>query len=159
MTTRKRVRTTTGTFKADDQSTPDTNEAWVEETEVKAETEAVAAEEPIAEETPAEEVKAEAPAETPKSKEPVQGELHESTPANTLKAPQAADDIHAKIRAKLDKRTPGNENGSLDPFNPAASVAVTKTQLESMAEEGGFQLNRGREVGLRLLARAKQNRR
>lgn len=110
-------------------------------------------------ETPAEEPKAEeTPSEDLKSKEPVEGELHDPAPANTLKAPQAPDDIHAQIRAKLENRTPGGE-GSQDPFNPTSSVPVTKTQMEAMAEEGGFPLNRGREVGLRLLARAQRNRR
>lgn len=33
-TTRKRARTVKGTFKADDPSTPNVNEAWVEEKQV-----------------------------------------------------------------------------------------------------------------------------
>lgn len=145
MSTRKRTSAPKEEVKVEDLK--------VEETEVKSETEEVAVEE-----TPVEEVKAEeTPAEELKTKDPVEGELHESAPANTLKEAQKAEDIHAKIRAKLDGRNKEEEEGHI--FNPAASVAASKSQMQSIAEEQGFQLTRGREIGARLLARAQQNRR
>lgn len=146
MSTRKRTSAPKEEVKVEDLK--------VEGTEVTAETEEVAAEE-----TPVEEVKAEeTPAEEPKSKEPVEGELHDAAPANTLKSAQSAEDIHAKIRAKLDGRHQDGEE-TRDLFNPAASVAASKAKMQSVAEEQGFQLTRGREIGARLLARANQNRR
>lgn len=112
------------------------------------------------EETPAvtEEVVAEAPAteefveETPTGKEPVEGELHTDEPNSTLKPAQDPTLIHDQIRSKLSGRSEGEERG--DMFNPTASQAASKAKMEQIAEQQGFQLTRGREIGARLLARA-----
>ena len=133
MSTRKRTRSTAP--------------AQVEET--PAVTEEVVAETPATEEVAAEAVVE----ETPTGKEPVEGELHTEEPVSTLKEAQSPDSIHDQIRSKLDSRKTEEE----DMFNPSVSQAVNKAKMEQVAEQQGFQLTRGREIGARLLARASRN--
>lgn len=107
-------------------------------------------------ETPVAEVE-EVKVVTPKTKEPVVGELHDSSTVNTLKSAQSSAEIHAAIRSKLDSHSVANEERG-DLFNPAAAQALSKEKVKAIAEENGFTLNRGREIGARLMARAQQNR-
>lgn len=144
MTTRKRTRNTPAPTKVEE-VTP-----VVEETvETTLEVESIA--EPEVEETPTE-VVAE---EVPTGKEPKVEELKDDTTPNTLKEAQAPELIQDQIRSKLNGRK--NEEKT-DLFNPGASTAVAKAKMEAIAQEQGFQLTRGREIGARLLARAKANR-
>jgi hypothetical protein len=144
MTTRKRTRNTPTLAKVEE-VTP-----VVEETvEATPEVETIA--EPVVEEIFTE-VVAE---ELPTGKEPKVEELKDDTAPNTLKEAQAPELIQDQIRSKLNGRQ--NEEKT-DLFNPGASTAVAKAKMEAIAKEQGFQLTRGREIGARLLARAKANR-
>jgi hypothetical protein len=52
-----------------------------------------------------------------------------------------------------------NSRSEEEMFNPAATVAASKGQIEAVAEQNGFELTRGREIGARLLARRAANQR
>jgi hypothetical protein len=125
-------------------------------TEVAEVTKEVTVEEtPAVEETLIEAV-AEEDIEVPSGKEPKVEELKDDTAPNTLKEAQAPELIQDQIRSKLNSRK--NEE-TTDLFNPGASSAVAKAKMEAVAQEQGFQLTRGREIGARLIARAQANRR
>jgi hypothetical protein len=79
---------------------------------------------------------------------------NEDTTVNTLKEAQSPLSIQDQIRDKLNH----TKEEASDLFNPTISQAATKAKMESIATEQGFQLTRGREIGARLLARAKTNR-
>lgn len=79
---------------------------------------------------------------------------NEDTTVNTLKEAQSPLSIQDQIRDKLNH----TKEEASDLFNPTISQAATKAKMESIATEQGFQLTRGREIGARLLARAKVNR-
>lgn len=147
MTTRKRTSSTAPKVTAP-----------VEETPVAASeevfTEAVTTEEAPAEEVVTEEVVAET-LEVDTGKEPKVEELKDDTAPNTLKEAQAPELIQDQIRSKLNSR---KSEETTDLFNPGASTAVAKAKMEELAKEQGFQLTRGREIGARLMARAKANR-
>jgi hypothetical protein len=150
MATRKRTNTTAPKVTAP-----------VEETPV-ATTEEVSTEAITTEESPTEEVVTEAPEETvaeaPEAttgKEPRVEELKDDTAPNTLKEAQAPELIQDQIRSKLNSR---KSDETTDLFNPGASSAVAKAKMEELAKEQGFLLTRGREIGARLMARAKANR-
>jgi len=143
MTTRKRTTRTP--------ATEPTVEAVTEVAEI---TEKVTVETPAVVKTLAEAVAGEN-IEVPTGKEPKVEELKDDTAPNTLKDAQAPELIQDQIRSKLNSRK--NEE-TTDLFNPGASTAVAKAKMEAIAQEQGFQLTRGREIGARLLARAKANR-
>jgi hypothetical protein len=145
MTTRKRAT-----------RTPVTKPVVEAVTEVAEVTKEVTVEEtPAVEETLIEAV-AEEDIEVPSGKEPKVEELKDDTAPNTLKEAQAPELIQDQIRSKLNSRK--NEE-TTDLFNPGASSAVAKAKMEAVAQEQGFQLTRGREIGARLIARAQANRR
>jgi hypothetical protein len=145
MTTRKRTT-----------RTPVTKPVVEAVTEVAEVTKEVTVEEtPAVEETLIEAV-AEKDIEVPSGKEPKVEELKDDTAPNTLKEAQAPELIQDQIRSKLNSRK--NEE-TTDLFNPGASSAVAKAKMEAVAQEQGFQLTRGREIGARLIARAQANRR
>jgi hypothetical protein len=145
MTTRKRTT-----------RTPVTKPVVEAVTEVAEVTKEVTVEEtPAVEETLIEAV-AEEDIEVPSGKEPKVEELKDDTAPNTLKEAQAPELIQDQIRSKLNSRK--NEE-TTDLFNPGASSAVAKAKMEAVAQEQGFQLTRGREIGARLIARAQANRR
>lgn len=143
MTTRKRTSSTAPKVTAPVEETPvaTTEEVF---------TEAVTTEEVVTEEAVSEEIVAEAT-----GKEPKVEELKDDTAPNTLKAAQAPELIQDQIRSKLNSR---KSEETTDLFNPGASTAVAKAKMEELANEQGFQLTRGREIGARLMARAKANR-
>ena len=148
MTTRKRTRNTTITSEVDSKSIPEVNE-------VQEETPTVEAEAP---ETTDHAEEAEAPVEevvakVVDDKAPVVTELQKDVENSTLRAPQDPADIQAKIKSKLASRL------DEEMFNPAATVAASKGQIEAVAENNGFELTRGREIGARLLARRAANQR
>lgn len=119
-------------------------------------TEDIIIETPVAEEAPVtEEAPVEVVAEVPTGKEPKVEELKDDTAPNTLKEAQAPELIQDQIRSKLNSR---KSDETTDLFNPGASTAVAKAKMEDLAKEQGFQLTRGREIGARLMARAKANR-
>lgn len=148
MTTRKRTRNTTITSEVDSKSTPEVNEVQEENPTVEAE----------APETTDHAEEAEAPVEevvakVVDDKAPVVTELQKDVENSTLRAPQDPADIQAKIKSKLASRL------DEEMFNPAATVAASKGQIEAVAENNGFELTRGREIGARLLARRAANQR
>ena len=145
MATRKRTSTNTPAPKTE---TVDTVEA--------AETPEVAVEETASVVDETSEVVAEEI--TPVSATPLEPKFeelkNEDTTANTLKEAQSPLSIQDQIRDKLNH----TKEETSDLFNPTISQAATKAKMESIAAEQGFQLTRGREIGARLLARAKANR-
>jgi len=155
MATRKRTNTTAPKVTAPVEETP---VATTEEVS----TEAITTEESPTEEVVTEEVVTESPEETvaeaPEAttgKEPRVEELKDDTAPNTLKEAQAPELIQDQIRSKLNSR---KSDETTDLFNPGASSAVAKAKMEELAKEQGFLLTRGREIGARLMARAKANR-
>jgi hypothetical protein len=105
-------------------------------------------------ETPEVVVEETAPVVTAALEPKVEELKNEDTTVNTLKEAQSPLSIQDQIREKLN-HTKGEAS---DLFNPTISQAATKAKMESIATEQGFQLTRGREIGARLLARAKTNR-
>ena len=100
---------------------------------------------------PPEAAKIEAPAWTPgeKNSEPASME----TPTEEVKptAPAAAapaEKIQTDVREKLAKKS--TEDNVFVPTNPAA----LEKAASAVAEEKGFELNRGTSIGARLMARA-----
>jgi hypothetical protein len=101
--------------------------------------------------TPEEEV-VEAPEKEAASdpKAPVNIELTVSEEPQTPAPAAAPEKIQTDVRAKLAKK-------SLDEniFVPANPAALEKAAAQ-VAEESGFQLNRGTSIGARLIARAQK---
>jgi hypothetical protein len=127
---RKRAHDTDGTFTADDPTTPEVNEAYQQTEQV-------------------EEVKAEVKVET--QPEPAKVELQ--TPSEEpVPAPPAVEkeQIETDVRKKLQNRT--QEEDIFVPTSPAVLEAAAK----KVAEQEGFDLNRGTSIGARLLARSRK---
>lgn len=131
---RKRARTSSGEFLADDPSTPSVNEAWVETPDTP--------EVPMEITTPAPEetVTAEAASVV---QDPVVATEEPQAPAP---APEKQA-VETSVRKKLDKRT-----DSADPFVPQNSAQL-EVEAKQIAKEKGFELNRGTSIGARLMAR------
>lgn len=145
---RKRAQNSDGTFKADDKSTPNVNEAWVEEkTEPKAQepessetfSEVEEVKEPVSEETVAKDSKAPVNIELTASEEP-----QKPAPA----AP--AEKIQTSVRERLAKKTDGE-----NVFVPSNPAELEKAAAQ-VAADAGFELNRGTSIGARLIARAQK---
>lgn len=139
---RKRAQNTNGTFKADDKSTPDVNEAWVE-----TKSEVAPAEEPKGEEfveTP------ETEAVTTDPKAPVNIELTATEEPQTPAPAAAPDKIQTSVRERLAKKSEGE-----NIFTPSSPAALEKA-AEQVAQEQGFEYNRGTSIGARLIARAQK---
>jgi hypothetical protein len=79
---------------------------------------------------------------------PVEGKLETSAEANALQPPASKEQIEAAIHEKLSRRS---ESDGVDPFVPQTQVTA---EVKSIAEQGGFNLTRGTEIGARLMARA-----
>jgi hypothetical protein len=86
----------------------------------------------------------------PDPKAPVNIELTVSEEPQTPAPAAAPEKIQTDVRAKLAKK-------SLDEniFVPANPAALEKAAAQ-VAEESGFQLNRGTSIGARLIARAQK---
>jgi hypothetical protein len=69
-----------------------------------------------------------------------------------VKAPEAApkEAIETDVRTKLSNRTEGE-----NPFIPAPPAKI-EAEVQKIAKESGFELNRGTSIGARLMARAKR---
>ena len=86
--------------------------------------------------------------EAAEAKEPVNIEL--STPSEEPEAPAEAapkEKIETDVRAKLSKKSV--EEDVFVPTNPAA----LEKEAKAVAQEKGFDLNRGTSIGARLMAR------
>jgi hypothetical protein len=95
----------------------------------------------LEEATPSDETKA-------KGTEPVNIELENQTDDPVAAAePQSKEKIETDVRKKLGKKT-DNE----DVFVPANPAALEK-EAKLVAQEQGFDLNRGTSIGARLMAR------
>lgn len=126
---RKRAHNEDGTYRSDDPTTPEVNEAFEQIEEVKAEVE----------------VKIETQPEPAK----IEVQLPSDEP---VPAPPAVEkeQIETDVRKKLQSRT--QEEDIFVPTSPAVLEAAAK----KVAEEEGFTLNRGTSIGARLLARSRK---
>jgi len=133
---RKRAHNEDGTFADDDLSTPQVNESYVQPEQVEEVKTDVEVESEVKVETQPEPAKVEL--QTP-SEEPVP-------------APPAVEkeQIETDVRKKLQNRT--QEEDIFMPTSPAVLEAAAK----KVAEQEGFDLNRGTSIGARLLARSRK---
>jgi hypothetical protein len=88
-----------------------------------------------------------------KSEAPAPANIEIDTPSEepevvtkTVEAEKVQTDVRAKLAKKTDKD---------DPFVPANPVALEKAAA-AVAQEKGFEMNRGTSVGARLIARAQK---
>ena len=101
-----------------------------------------------------EEAKIEAPTLTPgvKNSEPASMEVTAEPVEPTTPAEAApAEKIQTDVREKLAKKS--TEDNVFVPTNPAA----LEKAASAVAEEKGFELNRGTSIGARLMARANKS--
>ena len=86
-----------------------------------------------------------------KASEPVNLEV-ETLDEEPVPAPEATavEKIQTDVRAKLSKKTEGE-----DVFVPSNPVALEKAASQ-VANENGFELNRGTSIGARLIARSRK---
>lgn len=139
---RKRAHNEDGTYRSDDPTTPEVNEAF-EQTERG--TEVAAKVEVNVEEQPKIEVQV--------KEQPEPAKVEVQTPSEEpLPAPAAAmkEQIETDVRKKLQSRT--QEEDIFVPTSPAVLEAAAK----KVAKEEGFTLNRGTSIGARLLARSRK---
>lgn len=126
MTTRKRARDKDGLFKGDNPETPEVNEAWTET--------------PEAPET----------LEEKPSVKPAEVELKTSEKEGQKPAPAApVEKVQTDVRAKLAKKTDG-----ADIFVPSSPPQL-EAEAKEVANEKGFEFNRGTSIGARLMARSR----
>lgn len=96
------------------------------------------------------------PVETPKDevKEAPVAEVQDTPSVEPVKAPEAPakEEIETDVRAKLSNKSV--EENIFVPSNPAA----IEKKAASIADEHGFELNRGTSIGARLMARRHFNR-
>lgn len=85
-------------------------------------------------------------------KSPVNLEINHAEIEDNLKTRQSAEEIQTQIQSKLSTRTEGE-----NVFVPANPVALEKA-AHQVAEERGFELNRGTSIGARLIARSQGSR-
>lgn len=83
-------------------------------------------------------------------KEPVNLEVTASEEPVAAPVAQPSKEIQTDVRAKLAKKT--DEENIFIPTNPAA----LEKAASQVAQEQGFELNRGTSIGARLLARAQK---
>lgn len=127
MTTRKRARDKDGLFKGDNPETLEVNEAWVETPESP-----------------------ESPEEEKPSTKPAEVELKTSEKESQSPAPAAsAEKVQTDVRAKLAKKTDG-----ADIFVPSSPPQL-EAEAKEVANEKGFEFNRGTSIGARLMARSR----
>lgn len=142
---RKRAHNEDGTFTADDPSTSQVNEAWKEVEQAE-------------EVKPGAEVKAEPQPEVEKIEaqveaQPEPAKIEVQTPSEEpVPAPPAVEkeEIETDVRKKLLNRS--QEEDIFVPTSPAVLEAAAK----KVAEQEGFELNRGTSIGARLLARSRK---
>jgi hypothetical protein len=113
---RRRTQKTDGTFVADDLSTPEIDEAWVESPE------------------PVEQL--------------TQIQNPEPEDAAKLAPAQPKGEIETDVRKKLARKT------GEDPFIPSHPAQLLE-DAQKIADEKGFSMNRGTEIGARLFASAR----
>lgn len=134
--TKSRAKNEQGQFVGDNPSTPETNEAWVENpSETSKEEKSFPTDSVVTEQ-----------AEEPAGTEPAVVELTTSDTA-PLKEKQSKEAIEASIQEKLSKRS----SDEVDPFVPSAQL---QKEVKEIAEQAGFSLSRGTEAGAALMARA-----
>lgn len=143
---RRRAQNTDGTFKTDDKSTPDVNEAWVE---IKTKPSPAASDLKV---TP-EEGKIENLTATSKEKKAAAPEPPVDSSDKSAKPEPAAaltQKVQTDVRERLAKKSEGE-----NIFVPANPAALEKAAAQ-IAEDQGFELNRGTSIGARLIARAQK---
>jgi hypothetical protein len=133
---RRRAHNEDGTFTADDPSTPLVNEAY-EQTEE------------VTKVTPEVEVKTEAKVEAQPEPAKIEVQMPSEEPVAAAPAVQK-EHIETDVRKKLLNRS--QEDDIFVPTSPAVLEAAAK----KVAEQEGFDLNRGTSIGARLLARSRK---
>jgi uncharacterized Zn finger protein (UPF0148 family) len=84
----------------------------------------------------------------PKAPVDIELEVTEAEPEPAVK--KSAEEIHAEVQSKLN-----NKNVDNNIFVPASPAAVEKA-AQIIAQEKGFEMNRGNSIGARLMARAQK---
>ena len=84
----------------------------------------------------------------PKAPVDIELKVTEAEPAPAVK--KSAEEIHAEVQSKLN-----NKNVDNNIFVPASPAAVEKA-AQIIAQEKGFEMNRGNAIGARLMARAQK---
>ena len=96
-------------------------------------------------------VKAETKAKVAADKAPAVVKLKSEVEESTAPAPAAkAETIQTDVRAKLARKTDGE-----DVFVPSTPPQL-EAEAKTIAENSGFEFNRGTSVGARLMARSRQ---
>ena len=155
-TRRKRAHNADGSFKADDKSTPDVNEAFeVEAAAEKPAPEATVEETQAPEETPAVEeptVEPEAPVavETPKA-----AEVPAATPLADMLAEKRKDPEKEEKDAGLKPMT--EERLAEIRQSAVTAASVEKAGVDEIIKEAGVEKTRGREIAARLIFNARKN--
>ena len=151
-TRRRRAKNEDGTFKADDKSTPEVNEAWedVPAAEKAAVEEAQAPEEaPVAEE-PAPEPEAPVAVETPAA-----AEVPDATPLADMLADKRKDPEKQEQDPGLKPMT--EERLQEIRQNAVTAASVEKAGVDQIIAEAGVEKTRGREIAARLMFNARKN--
>ena len=84
----------------------------------------------------------------PKAPVDIELKVTEAEPEPAVK--KSAEEIHAEVQSKLN-----NKNVDNNIFVPASPAAVEKA-AQIIAQEKGFEMNRGNAIGARLMARAQK---
>jgi hypothetical protein len=143
---RRRAQSTDGTFEAADKPTPDVSEDFVQ---TKAKPAPAASDLKV---TP-EEGKIENLATNAKEKKVSATEAEVEAPEKGTKPEPAAaltEKVQTDVRERLAKKSPED-----NIFVPSTPAALEKAAAE-VAQEQGFELNRGTSIGARLMARAQK---
>ena len=155
-TRRKRAHNSNGTFKADDKSTSDVNEAWeVEAAAEEAAPEATVEETQASEEAPA----AEAPA--PEAEGPVaienppEAEVPSAAPLADMLAEKRKDPEKQEVDPGLKPMT--EERLQEIRANAVTPASVEKAEIDKIIKEAGVERSRGREIAARLMYNARKN--
>lgn len=139
---KRRARNPQGEFLGDSPETKDVNEAWVS-VEPQNSQEAEPSIEPtteVAEETPEQIAEA--------GRQPAVVELNYGSDMNRTPAPVSKEKIEISVKEKLARKTDAVDS---NPFVPNVQL---ENEVKEIAENKGFPLSRGTEIGARLLARA-----
>ena len=151
-TRRKRAHNADGSFKSDDKSTPNVNEAW--EVEAAAEK---ASPEATVEETQAPAAEAPAPeAEAPVAIEnPPEAEVPSAEPLAEMLADKRKDpenqEADPEIKPMTEERLKEIRENAITP------AAIEKSEIDQIIEQAGVEKTRGREIAARLMYNARKN--
>ena len=178
MARRKRAHNEDGSFKADDQSTPDVNEAFVDEAPAELEltpeqinemqkklieerekiidkivhNEAPASEEAPAAEEPAVEPEAPVAVETPAAAAPADTTALQELLAEKRKDPEVTEQPKDEgLKPMTEERLQEIRQNAITP------ASVEKAEIDKIIDQAGVAKTRGREIAARLIFNARKN--